>query len=94
MDAFDLVITVYTTVMELDMDDSDGGFSLVVSDCNEAKREIFTAANDAQKTEIYQHFWVMQGLRKRVYGTDMLMDFFLRLDWSEGSGGLLAHTPQ
>lgn len=36
MDAIDLVTTVYITVMELDMDDSDGGLSLVVSDCNGA----------------------------------------------------------
>lgn len=83
MDAFDLVTTVYITVMELDMDDSDGGLSLVVSDCNEAWGEIFTAANDEQKIEIYQQFWVMQGLREWAYGTDMLVDFFLRLDWSE-----------
>lgn len=81
--AFDLVMTAYTTVMQLDMDDSDGGLSVVVSVCNDGWREIFSAASDDQRIEMHRQFWLMQSLHKWVYGTEMLVDFFLSLEWSE-----------
>lgn len=74
---------VYTTVMQVEMDDSDGGLGVVISACNDGWQAVFDAATEELRAEMHQRFWKMQRNKDWIYGTEMLMCFFLDLQWSE-----------
>ena len=58
MEAYHLVATVLVTAADVDMDDSDGGLTMLTARCQDAWRKVFETASDAQRENLHQLFQV------------------------------------
>ena len=81
MEAYHLVSTVLVTASDVDMDDSDGGLTMLTACCRNAWRKVFETASDAQREELYQLFQVEIGCFDDDLIRDEVEDLFLDLDW-------------
>ncbi len=54
LDAFHLICMTYELIIEQDMDDSDGGLSIVLETCESLWREAIKEGNSSEKEEMYQ----------------------------------------
>ncbi len=82
VDAAKLVMTVYGAAWGQDMDDSDGGLTIVSEHCREAMVEILSLADEQQERKIFDllhQFWEDSDWD---YGSDDLEQVILSLDWS------------
>lgn len=83
MDAAKLVMTVYETAFGLDVDDSDGGMSVVSHTCQEALKQILALADTQQERAIFYLLHSFLGENCTwVYGSSDLESLILSLDWS------------
>ncbi len=82
VDAGKLVMTVYGTAFGQDMDDSDGGLSVVSEACREALSQILSLADTQQEQKIFYllHEFIENG--DWNYGSSDLEDLVLSLSWS------------
>ena len=55
-DAFSLICAVYEEVVTVEIDDSDGEITMLLSACEEEWDEVFEAADDAQKQKMQEWF--------------------------------------
>lgn len=83
MEAYHLVSTVLVTASDVDMDDSDGGLTMLTACCQDAWRKVFETASDAQREDLYWLFQVEIGCIEHDFIRDEVEDLFLNLDWEE-----------
>lgn len=83
MEAYHLVSTVLVTASDVDMDDSDGGLTMLTACCRDAWRKVFEFASDIQRENLYQLFQVEIGCFEHDFIRDEVEDLFLDLDWEE-----------
>lgn len=83
VDAAKLVSTVYEAAWAQDMDDSDGGLTVVSEACREAMEQILSLADTQQEQIIFTLFHEFPGKSDWCYGTDDLEDMILSLNWSQ-----------
>ena len=83
MEAYHLVSTVLVTASDVDMDDSDGGLTMLTACCQDAWRKVFETASDTQREDLYQLFQVEIGCFEHDFIRDEVEDLFLDLDWNE-----------
>ena len=77
-----LVMTVYGTAFEQDMDDSDGGLSLVSCACQDAMEQVLSLADTQQEGKIFNLLHEFLESSDWIYGSEDLEDMILSLDWS------------
>ena len=83
MEAYHLVATVLVTAADVDMDDSDGGLTMLTARCQDAWRKVFETASDAQRENLHQLFQVEIGCFEHDFIRDEVEDLFLDLEWDE-----------
>ena len=83
MEAYHLVATVLITASDVDMDDSDGGLTMLTACCQEAWRKVFESASDMEREDLYQLFQVEIGCFEHDFIRDEVEDLFLDLHWDE-----------
>ena len=83
MEAYHLVATVLVTASDVDMDDSDGGLTMLTACCQDAWRKVFESASDMQREDLYQLFQVEIGCFEHDFIRDEVEDLFLDLDWDD-----------
>ena len=81
-DAAKLVMTVYGAAFGQDMDDSDGGLSLVSGTCREALWQVLSLADAQQERKIFNLLHEFLESSDWIYGSDDLEDVILSLGWS------------
>lgn len=82
LDSAKLVMTVYDAAWSQDMDDSDGGLSIVSEHCREAAKRILSLATPQQEREIFDLFQKLLEDSNWDYGSENLEDLMLSLKWS------------
>lgn len=82
VDAAKLVMTVYGAAWGQDMDDSDGGLTVVSEHCREALVKILCLADERQEREIFGLLHEFLEDSNWNYGTDDLEELILSLSWS------------
>lgn len=82
VDAAKLVMTVYGAAWGQDMDDSDGGLTIVSEHCREALVKILSLANAQQERKIFDLLHEFMEDSNWNYGSDDLEDLVLSLNWS------------
>ena len=82
-EAYHLVATVLVTASDVDMDDSDGGLTMLTACCRDAWRNVFESASDMQREDLYQLFQVEIGCFEHDFIRDEVEDLFLDLDWNK-----------
>lgn len=82
MDAAKLMMTVYGAAFGQDMDDSDGGLSLVSEACRKAMDQILQAADSEQERMIFDMLHELMGSSQWSYGTDDLEEWILNTNWA------------
>lgn len=83
MEAYHLISTVLVTASGVDMDDSDGGLTMLMVCCQEAWRKVFEAASDMEREDLYQLFQMEIGCFEHDFIRDEVEELFLDLDWEE-----------
>lgn len=83
MEAYHLVSTVLVTASDVDMDDSDGGLTVLTACCQDAWRKVFEVASDTQRENLYQLFQVEISCFEHDFIRDEVEDLFLDLEWEE-----------
>lgn len=74
---------VYSTAMEVQMDDSAGGLTMLMEDCHHSWDQIIEkAGSDAQK-KIFRQLWSVAETADWELGNDDLEDYILHARWSE-----------
>lgn len=81
VDAARLVTTVYDVAWGQDMDDSDGGLTLVSEHCREAMTKILSLADAQQEREIFDLLHEFLADSAWDYGSDDLEQMILSLNW-------------
>ena len=81
IDAAKLVMTVYSTAFGQEMDDSDGGLSLVSGTCRQAMGQILQLADTRQEREIFDMLHELLDNDQWPYGMGDLEEWILRVDW-------------
>ena len=82
VDAAKLVMTVYGAAWGQDMDDSDGGLTIVSEHCREALVKILYLADAQQERMIFELLHEFMEDSNWNYGSDDLEALILSLDWS------------
>lgn len=82
VDAAKLVMTVYGAAWGQDMDDSDGGLTMVSEHCREALVKILSLADAQQERTIFELLHKFLKDSNWNYGSDDLEDIVLSLSWS------------
>lgn len=82
VDAAKLVMTVYGAAWGQDMDDSDGGLTIVSEHCREAMAKILSLADAQQERKIFYLLHEFMENSDWNYGSDDLEQMILSLDWS------------
>ena len=82
VDAAKLTMTVYGAAWGLDMDDSDGGLTIVSEHCREAMAKILSLADAQQERNIFYLLHKFKENSDWNYGSDNLEELILSLDWS------------
>lgn len=82
VDAAKLVMTVYGTAWGQDMDDSDGGLTIVSEHCREAMVKILRLADDQQERKIFDLLHEFMEDSNWNYGSYDLEDLIFSLEWS------------
>lgn len=84
VDAAKLVMTVYGTAFGQEMDDSDGGLSLVSGACRQAMGQILQQADAQQEQKIFAILHELLAYTEKCpYGTGDLEEWILSVDWSQ-----------
>ena len=82
VDAAKLVMTVYGTAWGQDMDDSDGGLTVVSEVCRETLVKILSLADAQQERMIFELLHEFMEDSNWNYGSDDLEQVIFSLDWS------------
>ncbi len=82
VDAAKLVMTVYDAAWGQDMDDSDGGLTIVSAHCRDAMAKILSLADAQQEGQVFHLFHEFMEDSDWNYGSDDLEDMILSLGWS------------
>lgn len=82
IDSAKLVMTVYDVAWSQDMDDSDGGLSIVTEHCRAAAERILSLADPQQEQKIFDLFHKLVEDGNWNYGSEDLEDMILSLSWS------------
>ncbi|MGM9600435.1 MAG: SWIM zinc finger domain-containing protein [Faecousia sp.] len=82
MEAFSLSCMVFETGMEQDVDDSDGGSSMLAGSCEDAWRKLLNQANPRQEQEMYAWFASHTHAPEWDYGSEVVEQFFYHWEWS------------
>lgn len=82
VDAAKLVMTVYGAAWGQDMDDSDGGMTVVSEHCREALVKILYLSEDRQERFIFELLHEFLEDSDWNYGSNDLEDLILSLSWS------------
>lgn len=82
VDAAKLVVTVYGAAWGQDMDDSDGGLTIMSEHCREALVKILCLADERKEREIFELLHDFLEDNNWNYGSDDLEDLILSLSWS------------
>lgn len=82
VDAAKLVMTVYGAAWGQDMDDSDGGLTIVSEHCREALVKILSLADVQQERKIFELLHEFMEDSNWNYGSNDLEDLILSLSWS------------
>lgn len=83
MEAFRLVCMVYSTAMEEDADDSDGGLGILMDSCEETWFTLLSNATQVQEKEMYQWFADHLVVHSWCYGTEQVEEFLFSYGWCE-----------
>lgn len=82
VNAAKLVMTVYGAAWGQDMDDSDGGLTVVSGACREALVQVLSLADAQQERKIFELLHEFMENSNWNYGSDDLEDLILSLSWS------------
>lgn len=82
LDASKLVMTVYGVAWGQDMDDSDGGLTIVSAACQNALERIISLADAQQERKIHELLHEFLENSDWSYGSDDLEQMILSLNWS------------
>lgn len=82
VDAAKLVMTVYGVAFGQDMDDSDGGLSVVSDTCREALAQVLSLTDDQQERKIFYLLHEFLEDSDWDWGSSDLEALILSLDWS------------
>ncbi len=74
---------VYGTAMQLQMDDSAGGLTMLMEDCHRIWNQLIEAADNETEKQIFIQLWRITEAADWGLGIDDLEDFLLRAPWSE-----------
>lgn len=83
VDAAKLVMTVYEAAWDQDMDDSDGGLTIVSAHCREAMVKILSLADHQKEREIFKLLHEFIADSNWNFGSADLEDLILSLNWSQ-----------
>lgn len=83
LDASRLTALVYSTAMELQMDDSAGGLSMLMEDCCRIWSRIIEAADDDTEKQVFLQLWAAVETADWEFGGEDLADTILHAPWSE-----------
>lgn len=81
LDAAKLVMTVYGAAWGQDMDDSDGGLTIVSEHCREALTQVLSLADAQQERKIFNLLHDFLEDSEWNYGSDDLEELVLSLNW-------------
>lgn len=81
IDAAKLVMAVYGTAFNQDMDDSDGGLTLVMVTCRTAMAQVLSQADAQQEREIFDLLHEFLEKSNWNWGSDDLEEWILSIDW-------------
>lgn len=82
MEAFSLSCMVFETGMEQNVDDSDGGGSILASSCEDAWQAILNLADPQEEREIYAWFASHTKVPAWDYGSEVVEEFLFDWEWS------------
>ena len=82
IDAAKLVMAVYGTAFEQDMDDSDGALFLVMCTCRTAMAQVLSQTDADQEREIFDMLHELLEKSSWSWGSDDLEEWILSIDWS------------
>ena len=82
VDAAKLVMTVYGAAFGQDMDDSDGGLTIVSEACQNALKQVLSLTDTQQERKIFCLLHEFMENSDWTYGSDDLEELILSLDWS------------
>lgn len=82
MEAFSLSCIVFETGMEQNVDDSDGGGSILASSCEDAWQAILNLADPQEEREIYAWFASHTKVPAWDYGSEVVEEFLFDWEWS------------
>lgn len=82
IEAFSLSCMVFEAGMEQDVDDSDGGSSMLTGSCEEAWQKLLSQANSRQEQEMYAWFASHTHVPEWDYGSEVVERFFYHWKWS------------
>lgn len=83
LDASRLTELVYGTAMEVQMDDSAGGLTMLMEDCHRIWNRLIEAADNETEKQLFIQLWSVAEAADWELGSDDLEDFLLRAPWSE-----------
>lgn len=83
LDASRLTELVYGTAMEVQMDDSAGGLTMLMEDCHRIWNRLIEAADSEIQQQIFHQLWRVAEAADWELGSDDLEDYLLRAPWSE-----------
>ena len=81
IDAAKLAMVVYGTAFDQDMDDSDGGLTLVMDTCRTAMAQILSQADAGQERKIFELLHEFLEKSNWSWGSDDLEEWILSIDW-------------
>lgn len=81
-EAFSLSCMVFETGMGQDVDDSDGGCSILAGSCEEAWRKLLYQADSRQEQEMYAWFASHTQVPEWDYGEEVVEQFLFHWEWS------------
>lgn len=91
-DAVALITAVYGEAFGQEMDDSDGGLSMLSASCWEGMRQVLAQCDAQQEREAFDRLCALwKSGSDWAYGTDGLESMMVQLDWSEEIEQSLLH---
>lgn len=82
IDAAKLVMAVYGTAFDQDMDDSDGGLTLVMDTCRTSMAQVLSQADAGQERKVFELLHEFLKKSNWSWGSDDLEEWILSIEWS------------
>ena len=83
LDASRLTELIYSTAIEVQMDDSAGGLTMLMENCHRIWKRLIEVADHKTEKQIFIQLWRIMDTADWEPGIDNLEDFLLRAPWSE-----------